>query len=296
MVHFSLGGTTARVAEAVAAGLAGAGCDAELRSLTEGERPDPGGYDLLGICTPTHYFRPPFAVGDYALGLPDLRGLPVFVVLLHGTYPGDAGTTLRRILAGKGGREVGYFRCRGADNFLGYLKEGYLFSPDHPDGEELARAAGFGRALAGRLAGEEYRPPPEDPPPALVYRLERLLTCRWLVRHLHSRMFRLDRGRCTACGLCRRRCPTRNIGTDGEGRPTWGRDCLLCLECELRCPVEAITSPVCRREFRPSLRYNVLRAARDPGLDHVRVTHRRGRTERLPGPASPPAAPGEGSP
>lgn len=47
-----------------------------------------------------------------------------------------------------------------------------------------------------------------------------------------------------ACGLCIKLCPTGNITEDGDEHPAWGRNCLLCLTCELKCPKDAITSPV----------------------------------------------------
>ncbi len=278
VVYFSQDGTTARVAEQVAVGLRGEGHDVDLSNLKDGTPPDPRGYDLLGVGSPVYYFRPPFSVADYVADLPDLAGLPTFVLLLHGTYPGDAGSTIRQALARKGGREVGYFRCHGADYFLGYLKRGYLFSPDHPTSDELARATAFGRQVAGRVAGEPHVGEPPDPPPAPIYRLERLLVGRLLVRQVYSRLFSVDARQCNACGLCAKLCPTGNVAPDGHGRPVWGRNCLLCLTCERRCPRDAITSPVSWPVFLPFLVYNVRHASRDPALSHARVVHRRGRT------------------
>jgi Pyruvate/2-oxoacid:ferredoxin oxidoreductase delta subunit len=106
---------------------------------------------------------------------------------------------------------------------------------------------------------------------------ERFATNHWLARQVFSRLFTVD-ARCTACGRCMDLCPTGNITADGEGRPVWGRDCLLCLTCEMKCPQEAITSPASWPLFRPAMVYNVRHALRDPALDHVRVVHSRGRT------------------
>ena len=91
--------------------------------------------------------------------------------------------------------------------------------------------------------------------------------------------------RITACGLCMEICPTRNIAKDQHGHPLWGRDCLLCLSCEMKCPEDAVASfisrPVFRTLIRPFLRYNVTRWVTEPDLEHVRVIHRHGETERL---------------
>jgi flavodoxin/Pyruvate/2-oxoacid:ferredoxin oxidoreductase delta subunit len=281
IVYFSLGGTTARVAESIAAGLRAAEYQVDLCNIKDAQPPGPDGYDLLGIGTPAYYFRPPFNVMDYVNSLPNLEGLPAFVFVLHGTYLGDTGNVTRQVLARKGAREVGYFHCRGADFFLGYLKEGYLFSPDHPTAEELTQAEEFGRQVAASMAGQEYTRPQDDPPLAIIYRLERFLVNRWLIRQMYSRLFRVKREQCTACGLCVKGCPTGNITEDQEGRPVWGRSCLLCLNCEMKCPQDVITSPMSWPLFRPIMMYNVRRASRDSTLDHVRVKHSRGRTKRV---------------
>jgi flavodoxin/Pyruvate/2-oxoacid:ferredoxin oxidoreductase delta subunit len=282
MVYFSQGGTTARVAEQIAAGLRAADYQVDLCNVKDERPPALDGYDLLGIGSPVYYYRPPFNVMDYVNGLPGLDGLPAFVFMLHGTYRGDASNAIRRALARKGAEEVGYFYCLGADYALLYLKEGYLFSPDHPTAEELAQAQAFGERVAARVAGEQYVRPREDrPPPSLVYRLERFMTNRWLARQVYSRLFKVNAENCTACGACAKLCPTGNIAEDKDGRPTWGRDCLLCLTCELKCPEDAITSPSSWLLFRPFTIYNVRRAAQDPALDHVQVIHSRGRTRRM---------------
>lgn len=281
LVYFSQGRTTARVAESVAAGLRSAGYRVDLHNIVDGQPPSPDGYDLLGVGSPTYYYRPPFNVTDYVSSLPNLNGLPAFVFVLHGTYRGSTGNALRRALAGKGAQEVGYFHCRGADVYLPYLREGYLFSLDHPTEEELAQAKEFGSAVAARVAGEEYIKPESDPSPGAVYRFERFSTNRWLVEQLYSRLFRLDKAKCTACGLCAQECPTSNIATDSGGYPVWGRRCLACLFCEMNCPEEAVTSVASWPLFLPFMKYNVRHASRDPSLDHVRVRFSQGKIERF---------------
>lgn len=278
IVYFSPTATTARVAEAIAAGLRSAEYQVDLCNMKEQRAPDPGGYDLLGIGSPVYFYRPPFHFRDYLNGLPQLNGLPAFTFVLHGTYRGDTGTVIRQMLAGKGAKEVGYFHCRGADYFQGYLKQGYLFSPGHPTAEELYQAKAFGGEVAAHVAGKQYARPAEDSPPRVVYRLERFLSNRWLARHVYRRLFTVDKKKCTICGVCFSMCPTANI-TEGEGKyPRWGRNCLLCLTCQLKCPEDAIGSLMDWLMFRPFLIYNVRNASRDPSLDHARVTQSKGYT------------------
>ena len=281
IVYFSQGGTTARVAESIATGLRAAEWQADLCNLKDEPPPETSGYDLIGIGSPVYYFRPPFNVMDYVKSLPDLSGRASFVFVLHGTYRGDAGAMIRRTLARKGAREVGYLHCRGADYFLGYLKQGYFFSPGSPTAEELAHAELFGREVAAHLAGQPYAGPEEDQSPAAIYRLERFLTNRWLIRQMYSRLFTVDAKKCNACGLCMKLCPTGNITKDKNEHPVWSRNCLLCLTCELKCPKDAITSPVSWPLFTPFMIYNVSHASHDPALEHARVIHQHGHIQRV---------------
>lgn len=281
IVYFSQMGTNKRVAEAISIGLREAGYQSSLWNLKDGLPPAPSDYDLLGIGSPTYYYRPPFNVIDYVNSLPDRVGLPAFVFVVHGTYRGNTGNTIRRTLTLRGIREVGYFHCHGAGFFLGYLKEGYLLSPDHPTVEELNRAEMFGREIAARLAGKRYVRVEDDLKLRMIYRLERFLTKRMLVKQIYSRLFKANEKCRDDCDLCIRQCPVQNIRRGKGGRLVWNRNCLLCLSCEMNCPEDAITSPVSWPIFRPFLIYNTKHGSRDPLLDYVRVIHEKGQTRRL---------------
>jgi flavodoxin/Pyruvate/2-oxoacid:ferredoxin oxidoreductase delta subunit len=279
IVYFSQGGTTVRVAEAIASGMQLAEYKVDMCNIRNESPPEIRGYDLLGVGLPVYWYRPPFNVMDYLNGLPELNALPAFVFVLYGTYRGDTSTIIRRLLARKGAREVGYFCCRGDDTFLGYLKMGYLFSPGHPVEGEIAQAKDFGKTLGITVDRGQYVKPKEDEPPAAVYRLERFLANRWMCKNIFSRLFIANVKKCNRCGLCIKLCPTRNVTEGKDGYPKWGRNCMMCFTCELKCPKDAIGSPIDWPIFRPLLYYNVRRASRDRSLDHVRVIHIGGQTK-----------------
>lgn len=285
IVYFSQGGATARVAEAIAAGLKGAGCHIDLWNLRNGRPPDPRDYQLFGVGSPVYYYHVPVNVAYYVEHLPSLDGIDGFVFIVHGTRRVDTANSLRRRLARKGVREVGYFHCRGEAHVLPLLSQGYLFSPDRPSESELLEAKQFAESVAERVAGKPYARASYEPKPPFIYRLEKSLASRWLIEHFYSRLFRVDPSKCTACGLCMDVCPTSNITKDALGRPQWDRRCLACLSCEMKCPEEAITSAVSRpfpgALIRLFFRYNVQRWVREGDLDYVRVVHRRGETHRV---------------
>ncbi|UCE98455.1 MAG: EFR1 family ferrodoxin [Dehalococcoidia bacterium] len=281
IVYFSQSGTTTKVAKLIAMGMRRWGYQVDLYNIKKKRQLDLGGYDLIGIGSPVYYYGPPFILTDYIKSLPDLGGLPTFTFVLHGTYPFDTGKFIRQVLASKGARDIGYFHCYGADYYLGFLKEGYLFSPNHPNSAELSSAEDFGSQLVERFAGKPYSLTEEDQPPPLIYRLERFLLNRWLTEIFWSRFFKVDKQSCTMCGLCKKICPCINIGQDEDGYPVWGCDCLLCLSCQLKCPQDAVITPISWPLVRPFMIYNVHRASKDPSIEHVRVKHSKGRTRVL---------------
>lgn len=281
IVYFSQNGTTAKVAEYIANGLKLEGYQLELHNLKNGIPSGLKDKDLLGIGSPVYTFRPPFNVVDYLHSLPHLNNLPVFSFNLYGSYRFDAGTQLRKILAKKGARDMGYFSCRGEDIVLGYLREGYLFSPDHPTQNELTGALAFGKEIADRIAGKSCSPLLTDSSPSIVYRLERFLCNRWIVEHVMSRFFKVDRTRCNNCGVCIELCPRGNIEKDNHGQLKWGKHCLLCFTCQMRCPQDAIKSIADIPAIRPIVRYNIWRTSRDKSLNYAKVKHAKGHTQRL---------------
>ena len=279
MVYFSQSGTTSKVAESIARGARARGLDVEVASIRDKGPGETVGYDFFGIGSPVYACRIPFNVSDYVGSLPDLEAVPTFSFNLYGTYPFDAGRQLRNLLARKGVRDVGYFSCRGAEYNLGYLQKGYLFSPDNPTSEDMAQAEAFGCEVADRVLGKEYSPVEAFNPPSLIYRLERMLCDRFFIEQLMTRTFRVNAKSCNACGMCMKLCPNLNIKKDENGRPKWGRHCLGCATCQMKCPKEAITSMLSM--LGPMFDYNVRHMAADPTLQFARVRHHNGRTERL---------------
>lgn len=282
IAYYSLGGTTARVVESVASGLRRSGYNVDLERIDGGGPIDLDNCALFGIGTPAYYYRPPFIVTDFLRQLPALKDIPSFVIVLHGTYQGTTGNRVRRSLRRKGAQIVDTLTCFGEDYYFGYLDEGYLFSPGHPTEEELEQAEQFGRNVAEKTSRGEFLTPSKDPPLGFVYQMERLTLNRFVVQQVLSRLFHADRDKCTSCGVCITGCPTGNITLASEGKPEWGRQCLLCLNCQLCCPEEAITSPVTWPGFDLTSKYNVRQASRDPGLEYIRVVQKQGRTRRIP--------------
>ncbi|WP_300672454.1 EFR1 family ferrodoxin [Desulfoluna sp.] len=288
LCYFSQTGTTRTIAEHIAEGLTRSGVSPALYPMDETDPETLLAHDIIGIGLPVYMFRPPFNVLDFVQNLPDLSGKSFFVFVLFGSHPGSTAAIIRTLLAKKGGRDLGFHYSRGADLYAGYVKRGTLLSPDRPSPDEKEDAATFGKALPARFTDPAFTPE-KDPHSATVIDLIERATChRFLGRHLYTRLFTVDKARCNGCGHCATLCPTDNITFDENGHPLIGRDCLLCLSCELRCPKEALSSPFTSTFLAPVMAFNLWQAKR-LGVDHAPVRWAKGQVRRL-------TAPGDGTP
>jgi len=114
--------------------------------------------------------------------------------------------------------------------------------------------------------------------PPVVYTIERLVTVRPLVKYCYSFFFRAKKDLCNSCGICVKNCPVGNITFDKNGRPKWGRDCIACFYCEMKCPVDAVRSPVSWPVMYPFYYYNIGKALKNPVLTMKKVIHGKGKT------------------
>ncbi len=281
ILYYSQHGTTAVTAECIARGISTKNFSVESVNIRDEPVPDLLSCDLLVIGSPVYYFRPAHIILDIIKGFPLLNGLPVAVFLMYGTHCFNAYGYIERILIRKGADLKGYADFTGDDLFIGYLREGYLFSPDHPDTGEKKRAEKFGEEIAVSLENRTGPVPGTLSKPGPVYMMEKLFFFRWMIRNFHSRFLKADGKKCNNCGICIRECPTGNISQGDDGKILFGRNCILCLTCQLKCPREAVSSTMNWFLMKPFLVYNTRFAAKDPRLDNVRVKLAKGRIERL---------------
>jgi flavodoxin len=125
IAYFSQEGVTAAAATQIARRFKDNNYEVDLCNILDGAIPLIHRYDILGIGSPVYILRPPFNIMEYIETLPDLSGMPFFLFITNGSYPGTAGKVIRRALLKKGGKEVGYTRYTGEDDAMVNLNLGY---------------------------------------------------------------------------------------------------------------------------------------------------------------------------
>jgi flavodoxin/ferredoxin len=276
IASFTQTGSTKKVADLIAKGLNSSNWEITHFNISGSDIPIIEEYDIVGIGSPTYFFRPPFIVMDFVNSLDGLKNKSSFVFISHGTHSGDCGNWIRRTLLRKGSKDLGYFKSFGRDYWLGYIKRGVLFSPDSPSTKELASAEEFGEALITRYNDPNLEVESFDQSTPVMYGIERMLVARPFAKLMYSKTFRAS-SKCDNCGICIEKCPINNISEKKNGKPKWNSNCMLCATCELICPKDAVHSAFDWMIFAPFMNYNI-RKSKKKQIPYANVEHLEGKT------------------
>lgn len=277
ILFFSQTNSTKKIAESIGSELSASNWEVDLKNIKYDKPENITEYDLLGFGTPVYYYRLPFLVNDFLQSLPDLNNKAVFSFITYGSYFFDLPTQIKNILNEKNTIDLGFFAARGADKYLGYLKEGVLLSAGHPTKDELTQAKKFARSLTEsfQLKSEAEKKVSYENKKGLIYNFESLFTNRWLINNIYSSFFSSSND-CIGCGKCVEECPQDNIILGSRKRPKWGKSCELCFICEMLCPVQAVNSVVDMKIFEPILKYNVRQAIKDDEINYIKIEYKNG--------------------
>lgn len=270
---FSQRGSTRKIADKIAFGLINSNFEVTHYTIKGNEAHDISNFDIIGIGTPTFFFKPPFVVQDFVKKLEGIQNKASFVFITYGSIGGHCGSWLLRHLRKKGALNLGYFKSRGPDYWMGYVKRSVLFSPESPTGQELAQAEQFGKDVAIRYRNNFYEPVEPDTALPFVYRIEKMLMARPLTK-VYIKAFHTDKN-CNQCGICVKNCPTGSLTMNGKVK--WHSDCILCMECEMSCPKDAIHSTFDWKTFDPFMNYNIKHSKRN-NIPFKKVVHKNGQT------------------
>jgi NAD-dependent dihydropyrimidine dehydrogenase PreA subunit/flavodoxin len=270
IVLHSTTGNTKLVARYAAARLRQAGFEVDLHDMVRHPKPpDLSGVDLLGLASPTMYFRPTLAAERFVQRLPELPKAtrPAFLLGTAGGDPGDQFPILADLLAHKGWMALGghwvIFPTNwppqrmlalplrfsaGLGSWLGERFSGLrpylaLAWPDAGVPDMLNRKA-LDRFLDRICEATLSEQPPTEPgkqPRGLApfAALGRAMTREKM--QMTTRI-RIDAQACTACGICAKNCPVACLTqSDEQSVPLVGDNCTGCWACYNHCPDRAIT-------------------------------------------------------
>lgn len=260
ILYSSQSGSTKKVAEKICKGLNENGCQTSISEINDVAPKQFNEFDFVGVGSPVYYFRPSYLVIDYIDSIDDLSEKPVFTFATYGSEIGDGANWLRKKLAKRKAIDIGHFRCHGKYLFPGYTNRGYIFSPESPNEKELSKAEIFGKTIAINLITNQQNPVSEyDLRTHWIFQFERFVTNKTFTKALYSKFFFSNKKRCNSCGTCSSICPTKNIEWKSGTNPKWGNNCILCCTCEIKCPNNAIATPISWLIFAPFLWYNIIR-------------------------------------
>jgi flavodoxin/ferredoxin len=240
LIHFSQTGNTRKVAETMAEAFRGAGHAARSVSLTVATPRDAATSDLLGVGTPCFASQAPTSVKAFLGTLPPLGGQRAFVFATSGGAPGRVLYDLTSLLRDRGADVVGGFLARGELHHPAPCLIGRF--PNHPDGEDLARARRFAAAVAEHVSGRRPGPVAESRPDAFhsdgrFYDIVARISSDRFLRLVMPEP-ELDSARCDQCQWCVRECPMHNIAL--EPYPVLGSHCIRCYRCLTGCSRKAL--------------------------------------------------------
>lgn len=228
---FSGTGNTLLVAQAMAQEFAGHGWDARLWPMTETDpaRIAPRGW--VGLAFPVACQTTYPLVWEFCQGLAPGGDAPIWMVDTMAGYSGAVVGPLREVVRGRGYRPIGAREIIMPSNLYPIHTSEARNRRLRARGQERARA--YARdLLAGRARWGHV--------PLLPDLFRALVGARWMWRWVAwtDSLLRVDRERCTRCGLCAELCPVGNIAL--KPWPTYQGRCQQCMRCLSYCPEQAL--------------------------------------------------------
>ncbi len=248
IIYYSQTGNTRKVARAIQRGVLEAMDRCDLVSVKEATPDMLGGYDLIGLGSPTWMGGETPNVRIFLDKLPQQPGTHIFSFNTHGVMPEQYFPSMVRRLKAKGFTVIGTRDWFGSVHFQ--LAPKPYFTDGHPDDIDLEEAEAFGREMVDlsrkiKDGATELIPPP----PAHTYKPQLFVLLEFFQKggNAHGRVS-YDPEKCLypKCTLCMDNCPMgyidlpaepRRHGSTGNGCNMW----MGCTFCELICPTGAIS-------------------------------------------------------
>jgi flavodoxin/NAD-dependent dihydropyrimidine dehydrogenase PreA subunit len=241
IVCFSQTGNTRQLADKIHEGIVAGGNDCTLVDIKRAVFDDMDRYDLIGLGTPTFFYREPVNVRQFIGRMNPGRGRHCFLFCSHGSIMGNTFFYMASDLKEKGYTVIGAFDTYADASLQFYPK--IWHTAGHPDEIDLKEAERFGRSICDisiRISNGE---------PVAIPEFQLIEDTWWAEASIHITpdslrkrfpRFTLNRGKCTECLTCQDECPVNAIDILSDPPDIQKDGCIFCLYCQKACPEGAI--------------------------------------------------------
>ncbi len=271
IVCFSQTGNTRKIAENIQSGIRRSGHDCDIVSIKHVKNEDLYPYDLIGIGTPTFYYREPLNVKRFIDGLDKTDGKHCFLFCTHGSIIGNTFFYMQEGLNEKGYKVIDAWDTY-ADSSLPFYPE-VMHTAGHPDSLELSCAEEFGADIFNKSLAIKNGDTETMPVFSLVEDTWWAQDAQMLIPEYLKQFFpkfEIQTEKCTQCMQCQENCPVDAVDLDAQPPEIQKDGCIYCLYCEKQCPEGAIEADwrIVTRMVRPNLEkyVEVLKVARQKGI------------------------------
>jgi len=241
LIFFSQTGGTERIAYKIQEGILNSDNNCDIIEMKKAENSYLNNYDLIGIGTPTFYYREPINVKNFIQKMKKVGGKHCFIFCTHGSVIGNTFYYMEEELSKNGYLVI--------DNLDSYSASSIQFYPEimhtikHPDEIELEEALNFGKNICDvslRVKNGETD---------LIPKFNLIEDTWWakqsksltldVLRRIFPK-FEINTDTCTKCLTCQENCPTDAIDIETEPPEIQKESCIFCGYCEKTCPEGAI--------------------------------------------------------
>jgi flavodoxin/Pyruvate/2-oxoacid:ferredoxin oxidoreductase delta subunit len=220
------------------------GCAVTLRNISrQRDTSDIGSYDLIGFGCPVMGFRPTFSMTDFINTLPMQQGNAAFIYVTCAGISASSLWMLSQLLNTKGYRVVAAKHFRGEVSWPMARMTGFIPDRGRPDARDIPAIMQFSAGIYDALKRRAEKSPTAlcSVPFASLNPFSYLgLTNKAAYLRFIMGTKKVDRSRCSRCGLCEKYCGSRAITLDPW--PEFSDSCCGCWGCYSICPQQAIST------------------------------------------------------
>jgi ferredoxin len=233
---FSGTGNTLLVVKKMSEAFQSKGFKVKLKRIENSKAAEVDTEATIGLGFPVAILSTYDLVWKFINELPEVDGTEIFMVDTLGGYSGGIVGPLRSLLESKGYKTIGACEIIMPMNIF-YIQDNKINTKKVEEG--LIKAENYATALMNNKSEWGHFPVIPE-----VMRFISRVGLKITATDIHQKIlkFKVNKFKCTKCGICENICPTNNIRMIEY--PVTGNSCEYCMRCVSTCPVGAINSMI----------------------------------------------------